>query len=72
MFSLGILKTQIMQVIKLSGSLYYCNMKFILFLILPATTLRHIGWIYKFAQLARSCILANHIFAAYIGLILLI
>ena len=49
-----------MQVIKLSFSLYYCNVKFILFPILSATTLRHIGWIYKFAQLTRSHILANN------------
>ena len=49
-----------MQVIKLSVSLYYCNVKFILFPIIAASTLRHIGWIYKFAQLARSRILANN------------
>ena len=40
-------------------SLYFYNIKFILFRILAASLLCHIGWIFKFAQLARSRILAN-------------
>ena len=51
---------------------YFYHMKFILFPILAATTLCHIGWIYKYARLARSPINVNICHVYWIGFVYLI